>query len=359
MSIKVLIVDDSALIRQILTEIVNAQPDMRVVGVAGDPLIARDRIKALNPDVITLDVEMPRMDGLAFLEKLMQLRPMPVLMISSLTERGAQTTLRALELGAVDFVTKPKLDISNGMQAYANVIAEKIRIAAKAQVRSFKPSGPRAGDLLPRLASPRVTKDRVIAVGASTGGTEAIRTFLTQLPADAPTILITQHMPEGFTRAFADRLNGLCEITVKEAEQGELVQPGCAYIAPGHSHLSIVSAGRFYRIQLDQNPPVNRHRPAVDVLFHSVAKVAGKNAVGVLMTGMGADGARGLLAMKQAGALTIAQDEASCVVFGMPKVAIDLGAAERILPLTQIAQTLLTELADTDRASGRANAGAP
>lgn len=351
MAIKVLIVDDSALIRQILTEIVNSQPDMHVVGAAGDPLIARERIKALNPDVITLDVEMPRMDGIAFLEKLMQLRPMPVVMISSLTERGAHTTLRALELGAVDFVTKPKIDIGTGMQAYADTIAEKIRIAAKARVRSYRPPGPRAADLLPRIATPHATKDRIIAIGASTGGTEAIRALLTQMPAGALAILITQHMPDGFTRAFAERLNGLCAITVKEAEHGELVQPGHAYIAPGHSHMSIVAAGRFYRIALDQGAEVNRHRPAVDVLFRSVAKAAGKGAVGVILTGMGADGARGLLEMKKAGALTIAQDEASCVVFGMPKVAIELGAVNEILPLAEIAPYLLTAAGDDDKAS--------
>lgn len=342
MAIKVLIVDDSALIRQILTEIVNSQSDMRVVGAVGDPLIARERIKALNPDVITLDVEMPRMDGIAFLEKLMQLRPMPVVMISSLTGRGAHTTLRALELGAVDFVTKPKIDIGTGMQAHADTIVEKIRIAAKASVRSYRPRGQRATDLLPRIATPHATKDGVVAIGASTGGTEAIRTLLTQMPADAPAILITQHMPDGFTRAFAERLNGLCEITVKEAEHGELVQPACAYIAPGHSHMSIVGAGRLYRIALNRGPPVNRHRPAVDVLFHAVARVAGKNAVGVILTGMGADGARGLLEMKKAGALTVAQDETSCVVFGMPKVAIELGAVNAILPLADIAAYLLT-----------------
>lgn len=354
MTIEVLIVDDSALIRQILTEIVNAQPDMRVVGAAGDPLIAREKIKLLNPHVLTLDVEMPRMDGLAFLEKLMQLRPMPVVMISSLTERNAQTTLRALELGAVDFVAKPKFDISHTMHDYAGIIAEKIRVAAKARVHAYTPPGltkARAGDLLPRLANPRATKDRIVAVGASTGGTEAIRELLTHLPADAPTILITQHMPEGFTRAFADRLNGLCEIDVKEAEHGELVQPGCAYIAPGNAHLSIVGAGRFYRVQLDDGPLVNRHRPAVDVLFRSVAKAAGKNAIGVIMTGMGADGSQGLLEMKKAGAFTIAQDEASCVVFGMPKVAIEIGAVTRVLPLTHIARHLLAEIADDGKLS--------
>ena len=351
MAIKVLIVDDSALIRQILTEIVNSQPDMRVVGAAGDPLIARERIKALNPDVITLDVEMPRMDGIAFLEKLMQLRPMPVVMISSLTERGAHTTLRALELGAVDFVTKPKIDIGTGMQAYADTIAEKIRVAAKARVRSYRPPGPRATDLLPRIATPHKVKDRLVAIGASTGGTEAIRLLLTQMPADAPAILVTQHMPDGFTRAFAERLNGLCAMTVKEAEHGELVQPGCAYIAPGHSHMSIGGAGRFYRITLNQGPAVNRHRPAVDVLFQAVAKIVGKSAIGVILTGMGADGARGLLEMKKAGALTIAQDEASCVVFGMPKVAIELGAVNEILPLADIAAYILTAENDGNKTS--------
>lgn len=354
MSIKVLIVDDSALIRQLLTEVINTQPDMRVVGVASDPLIAREKIKVLNPDVMTLDVEMPRMDGLAFLEKLMQLRPMPVVMISSLTERNADITLRALELGAVDFVTKPKFDIAAGIQEYSAFIAEKIRAAATAKIRPAV----FAGNLyqhtsVPALANPIASKERLIALGASTGGTQAIREILVKMPNDAPAIVVTQHMPEGFTRPFAERINGLAEITVKEAEDGELIRPGHAYIAPGHSHLSVRSAGQYYRAHLEQTEPVNRHRPAVDVLFRSVAKAAGRNAIGVILTGMGADGAAGMLEMKKAGAFNIAQDEASCVVFGMPKIAIEKGAVHKVAPLSDIAALILAQFTGAKREAAR------
>ena len=322
MKTKVLIVDDSALIRGVMKEIINSQPDMEVVGVAPDPLVARDLIKQTNPDVLTLDVEMPKMDGLDFLEKLMRLRPMPVVMVSSLTERGSEITMRALELGAVDFVTKPKISIQSGMLEYTDLIADKIRIAARARIKPRALPGAQgapAGAPLAPLRNPLTSSEKLIIIGASTGGTEAIKDFLMQLPSDCPGILITQHMPEGFTRSFANRLDKLCKISVKEAEGGERVLPGHAYLAPGHSHLLLVRSGANYMTKLDQGPPVNRHRPSVDVLFRSAALSAGKNAVGVILTGMGKDGAAGMLEMKKAGAYNLAQDEASCVVFGMPQ----------------------------------------
>ena len=349
MPIKVLIVDDSALIRQLLTEIINSHADMTVVGVAHDPLMARERIRTLNPDVITLDIEMPKMDGLAFLEKLMQLRPTPVVMISSLTERNAGVTLRALELGAVDFITKPKLEISEGIQTYSELIAEKIRIAAKAKLRCSSRSMPNprysADAVLPSLLnnSASITR-KLIVIGASTGGAEAIREILECMPPDCPGIAITQHMPEAFTRAFAQRLDNTCKIRVKEAEQGDRVLAGHAYIAPGHSHLLLKRNGKNYVTVLNQGPPVNRHRPAVDVLFRSVANCAGKNAIGIILTGMGSDGAAGMREMKQAGAYNLAQDESSCVVFGMPKMAIEAGAVDKVLPLREMVSEVLAYL---------------
>jgi len=334
--IKVLIVDDSALIRGVMKEIINSQPDMEVVGVAPDPLVARDLIKQTNPDVLTLDVEMPKMDGLDFLERLMRLRPMPVLMVSSLTERGSEITMRALELGAVDFVTKPKVSIQSGMLEYTDLIAEKIRIASHARIKSRTPPGAQPTGTLAPLRNPLTSSEKLIIIGASTGGTEAIKEFLVQLPPDCPGILITQHMPEGFTRSFANRLDKLCKISVKEAEGGERVLPGHAYLAPGHSHLMLVRSGANYMTRLDQGPPVNRHRPSVDVLFSSAAASAGKNAVGVILTGMGKDGAAGMLEMQKAGAYNLAQDEASCVVFGMPKEAIAIGATHDVAPLQEL-----------------------
>lgn len=359
MPIKVLIVDDSALIRQLLTEIINSNADMQVIGVAHDPLMARERIKALNPDVITLDIEMPKMDGLAFLEKLMQLRPTPVVMISSLTERNAGVTLRALELGAVDFITKPRLDISEGMQSYGELIAEKIRIAAKAKLRcavKFAPSPRYSADAIlpPRLDNSASVTEKLIVIGASTGGTEAIRTILECLPSDAPGVVITQHMPEAFTRAFAQRLDSTCKIRVKEAEQGERILAGHAYIAPGHSHLLLKRNGKHYVTVLNQGPPVNRHRPSVDVLFRSAANCAGKNAIGIILTGMGNDGAAGMREMKQAGSYNLAQDEASCVVFGMPKMAIEAGAVDKVLPLSEIVTEVFAYLnAPASRAAAK------
>ncbi|MBV8666669.1 MAG: chemotaxis response regulator protein-glutamate methylesterase [Burkholderiaceae bacterium] len=346
MKTKVLIVDDSALIRSVMSEIINGQSDMEVVGVAPDPLVAREMIKRLNPDVLTLDVEMPKMDGLDFLEKLMRLRPMPVVMVSSLTERGSEITLRALELGAVDFVTKPKLSIQAGMREYAEIIADKIRAAARARVKPRQVThGETATASLSALRNPLISSEKLIIVGASTGGTEAIKEFLIQMPSDCPGILITQHMPEGFTRSFAKRLDGICKISVKEAESGERILPGHAFIAPGHSHLLLTRSGANYMTQLDQGPPVNRHRPSVDVLFNSAAACAGKNAVGVILTGMGKDGAQGMLEMKKAGAYNFAQDEATCVVFGMPREAIAVGATHEVGGITQLPGMVLGYLA--------------
>ena len=355
MKIKVLIVDDSALIRGVMKEIINSQPDMEVVGVAPDPLVARDLIKQTNPDVLTLDVEMPKMDGLDFLERLMRLRPMPVVMVSSLTERGSEITMRALELGAVDFVTKPKVSIQSGMLEYTDMIADKIRAASHAKVKQRTvpqdANGHASGPVLASLRNPLTSSEKLIIIGASTGGTEAIKEFLVQLPPDCPGILIAQHMPEGFTRSFANRLDKLCRIAVKEAEGNERVLPGHAYLAPGHSHLMLVRSGANYMTKLDQGPPVNRHRPSVDVLFHSAAVSAGKNAVGVILTGMGKDGAAGMLEMKQAGAYNLAQDEASCVVFGMPKEAIAMGATHEVGPLRELPKRVLDHfVAHGDRA---------
>ena len=351
--IRVLVVDDSALIRSVLREIIGSQPDMEVVGVAPDPIVAREMIRRLDPDVLTLDVEMPRMDGLDFLEKLMRLRPMPVVMVSTLTERGSEITLRALELGAVDFVTKPKISIQHGMQEYADTIADKIRAAARARIRRAPPAaaGSTAPVLLQSFGNPLLSSEKLIIIGASTGGTEAIKEFLIQMPPDCPGILIVQHMPEGFTRSFAQRLDSLCRISVAEATHGERVLPGHAYLAPGHSHLLLARSGANYVTALDQGPAVNRHRPSVDVLFRSAALHAGKNAVGVILTGMGRDGAAGMLEMRQAGAWNVAQDEASCVVFGMPREAIAAGATHETAPLKELPGLVLGHLA---RQGGRA-----
>ena len=347
--IKVLVIDDSALIRALMKEIINRENDMEYVGAAPDPLVAREMIKALNPDVLTLDVEMPRMDGLDFLERLMRLRPMPVLMVSSLTERGSDITFRALELGAVDFVSKPKMDIARGMEEYAIEITDKIRAVSQARVHKT-PVAPvvleklSADAILPSATGRFSSTEKLIVIGASTGGTEAIKEILTMLPADSPGVLVTQHMPENFTKSFADRLNRLCKISVKEAEHNERILPGYAYIAPGHSHLLLKRSGAHYIIELNQGPLVNRHRPSVDVLFRSVANIAGANALGIILTGMGKDGVQGLLEMKDVGSYTIAQDEASCVVFGMPKEAVAAGGVREVLPLKNIARRTMEYL---------------
>ncbi|MGE8396313.1 MAG: protein-glutamate methylesterase/protein-glutamine glutaminase, partial [Comamonas sp.] len=341
---RVIVVDDSALVRSLLAEIINRQPDMECIGTANDPLVAREMIREKNPDVITLDIEMPKMDGIDFLGRIMRLRPMPVLMISTLTERGAEITMRALELGAVDFVSKPRVGVANGLSQLATEIVEKIRIAAAAHVhRMVKPA---VTPVSPSVsAEPGVTASRapvssatllgklstekLIAIGASTGGTEAIREVLTKMPADAPAIVITQHMPPGFTTSFAARLDSLCQITVKEATHGERLLPGHAYIAPGGKQFAISRSGANYVAVVDeQAPPVNRHKPSVEVLFKSVAQFAGRNATGVMLTGMGADGAAAMREMKDAGSYNYVQDEASCIVFGMPREAIAHGAAD-------------------------------
>ncbi|NIG17612.1 chemotaxis response regulator protein-glutamate methylesterase [Pantoea sp. Al-1710] len=338
--ITVMCVDDSALMRQLMTEIINSHADMEMVATAPDPLVARDLIKQYNPQVLTLDVEMPRMDGLDFLEKLMRLRPMPVVMVSSLTGKGSEVTLRALELGAVDFVTKPQLGIREGMLAYSQMIADKIRAAARAKLHA-RPATP--GPVMLK-AGPLLSSEKLIAIGSSTGGTEAIRHVLQPLPATSPALLITQHMPPGFTRSFAERLNKLCQITVKEAEDGERILPGHAYIAPGAMHMELGRSGANYVVKLNDGPPVNRHKPSVDVLFRSVATHAGRNAVGVILTGMGNDGAAGMLEMHRAGAWTIAQDEASCVVFGMPREAIAMGGTSEVVDLGHISQHMLAKI---------------
>lgn len=347
---RVLIIDDSALVRSMLTEIINRQSDMEAVGAAPDPLVAREMIRAMNPDVLTLDIEMPRMDGLDFLERLMRLRPMPVVMVSTLTERGADTTIRALELGAIDFVAKPRIGVAAGLQDLGRDICEKIRIASRARLHrhvggSGGASSPAAKPSRPTSFS-RLSTEKLIIVGASTGGTEAIKEVLVQLPADSPAVLITQHMPPGFTRSFAGRLDGLCRITVSEAVDSERVLPGHAYIAPGDRHMRLAKSGANYLIELDDGPPVNRHKPSVEVLFKSVAALAGPNVLGVMLTGMGKDGATAMLEMKRAGAFNIAQDEASCVVFGMPKEAIANGGVDEVLPLGRIAGRLQEKLAD-------------
>ena len=385
--IRVVVVDDSALVRSLLAEIINRQPDMECVGTANDPIVAREMIRERDPDVITLDVEMPRMDGIDFLGRLMRLRPTPVVMISTLTERGGEVTMKALELGAVDFVAKPRIGVANGLNELATQIVEKVRIAAGARVKrasAAQPPPAPARDIQSGVASAagigsaagpngvataaggggggaggvgsvagasgassllgRVSTEKLVFIGASTGGTEAIRQILVQLPADSPAVVITQHMPPGFTTSFAARLDSLCRITVKEAADGERILPGHAYIAPGGRHFSVGRSGANYVAVVRDGEPVNRHRPSVEVLFMSAAAVAGRNAIGVMLTGMGADGARAMRAMKDAGSYNYVQDEASCIVFGMPREAIAHGAADEVLALDEIAPSLLARL---------------
>lgn len=352
--IKVVVVDDSALIRALLAHIIDSESDMEVVGAAPHPLIARQMIKQFNPDVVTLDIEMPEMDGLDFLEKIMRLRPMPVVMLSTLTEKGSDATLRALELGAVDFIAKPKTDVKKGIEDFAHEITTKVRAAADSRVRPLvaRPagSGPKASAL---LGNRRASTEKIIAIGASTGGTEAIREVLESLPPDSPGIVITQHMPAGFTKSFAQRLDGLCRISVKQAENGERILPGHAYIAPGDMHLELGRRGADYVAVIHQQDPVNRHRPSVEVLFRSVAEHAGSNALGVMLTGMGKDGAVGMAEMKRAGSHNIAQDEATCVVFGMPKEAIAAGGVDEVLPLPAIGPRLMALLQHSARPASR------
>jgi two-component system, chemotaxis family, protein-glutamate methylesterase/glutaminase len=367
---RVLIVDDSALVRRILSEILSGDDEVEVVGTASDAYMARDKIKQLNPDVITLDVEMPKMDGVTFLRNLMRLRPMPVVMVSSLTEHGAEITLDALGVGAVDYLPKPKIDLAATLGDYADELRSKIKAAAKARVRAYTgtaaPSSGAAGipevaprytadAVLAKAAAPRQfrTTDRIIAIGASTGGTEAIKDVLVKLPADTPGIVITQHIPKAFSTPFAKRMNSICQMTVYEAQDGQQILPGHVYIAPGDRHLLLVRDGARYVCKLDDGQPVNRHKPSVDVLFRSVAQQAGRNAIGIILTGMGKDGAMGLKEMRDAGSPTIAQDEATCVVFGMPREAIALGGASQIMGLHEIPGRIrqLAESMDVTRAS--------
>jgi len=355
--IRVLIVDDSALVRSLLSDILSADRSIEVVGVAGDAHVAREKIKQLNPDVLTLDVEMPKMDGITFLRNLMRLRPMPVVMVSSLTERGADVTLDALAIGAVDYLSKPKIDLAATLANYGEELIEKIKTAAMASVRALDsrriPSSATPGpahnvdDVLPKARAPRQlrTTDRIIAIGASTGGTEAIKDVLTRLPPDSPGVLIAQHIPKAFSAPFARRMNDCCHVTVCEAEDGQQVLAGHVYIAPGDRHLMLVRDGARYVCRLDDGVPVNRHKPSVDVLFRSFAQNAGGNAIGVLLTGMGKDGARGLKEMLDAGSRTVAQDEATSVVWGMPGEAVSLGAAQHVVPLESVAARILS-LAD-------------
>ncbi len=354
----VLVIDDSALVRSLLTEIINQQPDMKCIGSASDPLIAREMIRALNPDVLTLDIEMPRMDGIDFLSKLMRLRPMPVVMVSTLTERGADVTLRALELGAVEFVAKPKIGVADGLKLLAHDITDKIRIASKAHLRrqvtapataaahTSQSSVPQRAAAAPSHVG-RLSTEKIIFLGASTGGTEATKEVLINLPADCPAIVITQHMPPGFTKSYAARLDSLCRIRVAEACDGERILPGHAYIAPGGFHLSVERSGANYIARVQDGEPVNRHKPSVEVLFNSAARVVGPNALGIMLTGMGADGAKAMKAMRDAGSYNWVQDEASCVVFGMPREAIAAGAANEVVPLNQIAPKLIERLRST------------
>jgi len=351
--ISVLLVDDSAVVRQVLLAILNDTPDMHVMGAASDPIFAMDKLAREWPDVIVLDVEMPRMDGITFLKKIMSERPTPVVICSSLTQKGAETSLQALSAGAVEIITKPTTGLKNFLIESAAALVTAIRAAANSNVRNLgkRPAVPvlapasklTADAILPAANGHAMaqTTERIVAIGTSTGGTQALEAVLTSLPRVCPGMVIVQHMPEKFTASFAARLNDLCQIEVREAKNNDRILPGLALIAPGGKHMMVTRSGAYYHAQVIDGPLVNRHRPSVDVLFRSVAKFAGKNATGIIMTGMGDDGARGLKEMLDAGSSTVAQDEASCVVFGMPKEAIKLNAAQRIMPLQEIHQAIL------------------
>ena len=353
--IRVLVVDDSALVRQMLSGMLAADADIEVVGTAADPYIAREKIKQLSPDVITLDVEMPRMDGLTFLKNLMRLRPMPVVMVSSLTARGADITLEALEVGAVDFVRKPSCNLAQEFQDYADEITAKVKVAARSQVSARLWKQMVSGEVSAKLTADAIlrksrgnqfrTTERIVAIGASTGGTEAIKEVLMSMPADGSGIVITQHIPEAFSTPFAERLNRISAMHVCIAQDGAQILPGHVYVAPGGHHLLVVRDGARYCCQINDGPPVNRHRPSVDVLFRSVAQSAGRNAVGVILTGMGDDGARGLGEMREAGASTVAQDEKTSVVWGMPGEAVKRNAVQFVMPLPEIADKVLELIA--------------
>jgi two-component system chemotaxis response regulator CheB len=346
--IKVLIVDDSALVRRMLTEMLSSDASITVLGAAHDAYDAREKIKALNPDVLTLDVEMPRMDGLTFLRNLMRLRPMPVIMVSSLTEKGAEVTLDALSIGAVDYLPKPKIDLAATLADYKEELIAKVKAAASARLRATTTTASASADAVLAKRDPQRqlrTTERIIAIGASTGGTEAIKEVLIRLPPDTPGIVITQHIPKLFSGAFARRMDACCQVSVCEAEDGQQILRGHVYVAPGDMHLLLVRDGARYVCRLDDGPPVNRHKPSVDVLFRSVAQQAGRNAIGVILTGMGKDGALGLKEMRDAGARTVAQDEATSIVWGMPGEAVAVGAAADVLPLGDIWSRVL-QLAD-------------
>ena len=346
MSIKVLVVDDSALVRSLLAEIIRNTPDMVLVGAAPDAYVARDMVNEFAPDVITLDIEMPRMDGLSFLEKLMGARPTPVVMISTLAEEGAEATLRALELGAVDYIPKPNLGVSSGIREYADLIVEKLRAAASVKVKPLVKSNRTviAGTEKIPLTSQLMGTEKIIAIGASTGGTEAIKDLLVQLPAAVPGIVMTQHMPPGFTRTYAERLNRLTRLHVVEAKGGERILPGHAFLAPGGFHMLVERSGADYILKLSEGEPVHRHRPAVDVMMQSAALAGGKNVLGILLTGMGKDGAKGMLDIRNSGGYTFAQDEASCVVYGMPKEAVLCGAVDETVELDKMGAALLEKI---------------
>jgi two-component system, chemotaxis family, protein-glutamate methylesterase/glutaminase len=353
--IKVLLVDDSAVVRQVLQAILDAEPDIEVISTASDPIFALDKLSRAWPDVIVLDIEMPRMDGITFLKKIMAEHPTPVVICSTLTEKGAETTMQALAAGAVEIITKPKVGLKSFLQASSDQLVQAVRAAAQANVSrlgraiitpsavAVVPAKLSADAMLPADTSYSMaqTTERIVAIGTSTGGTQALETVLTALPRVCPGIVIVQHMPEKFTASFAERLNRLCQIEVREAKSNDRIIPGLALIAPGGKHMLLKRSGAYYHVDVIDGPLVNRHRPSVDVLFRSVAKFAGKNATGIIMTGMGDDGARGLKEMLDAGAFTVAQDEASCVVFGMPKEAIKLGAAKKIMPLKEVHQAIL------------------
>lgn len=351
--IKVMIVDDSALVRQVLKEVLENDPQVEVIAVASDPIFAQRHLESLWPDVIVLDVEMPRMDGITFLKKIMKERPTPVIICSTLTEKGAQITFQAMEHGAIDIITKPKVGLKGFLEEEAIQFVHSVKSAARASMKNVRASLPAERKKLePKLSADAViaqssptsigkTTDKVIAIGASTGGTQAIEAVLTALPRGTTGIVIVQHMPEHFTKAFADRLNSICDIEVKEAESGDRVIPGRAIIAQGNTHLVLKRSGAQYKVEVKEGPLVNRHRPSVDVLFRSVAKEAGENALGVILTGMGDDGARGMKEMKEAGAVNIAQNEESCVVYGMPKEAVKAGGVDEILPLTKIPEKMI------------------
>jgi len=352
MPIRVLIVEDSPVMQRLLADLIGRGPDLEVVGVAADPYEARALVKALKPDVMTLDVEMPRMDGITFLERLMRLHPMPVVMVSSLTERDAEASLRALELGALDVIAKPRAPDGQALADFGVSIAEKLRAAARVAVAA-RADGPRpAGRMLEGPADKRLLEGQLIAIGASTGGTEVVREILQRLPREAPPILIVQHMPEMFTRMFAKRLNDQCRLAVCEASDRQKLEPGHAYIAPGNWHLSVRRSGKAFEARVEQTEPVNRHRPSVDVLFGSVAAAAAAGATAAILTGMGGDGAEGLRKIKAAGGYTLAQDEASCVVFGMPKIAIETGCVDRVAAPAGIAERIMQRIIEGPRGGG-------